>query len=1024
MQMIKSPVLPLPACAEIRRPVLSGQWLVAAIWFPADWYDKDLRHARILAHWRQGARAYRFAQGDLLCFAAPQLLDCGTLPGWPLQRLGQGLCSAQLQESELATLAHADVWLVVAGRLEALYMRDARLLDPSSWLDLHGLSLLDAFDCSNVVPEAALLIPDTGRSVREVLGDAIPSPSAEQQAYLRGEKESEAGWGVVFAIYALRLVQYCFWLGAALAWLAGFSALFDAAGSRRQGATYPATPVTTGQDAEIWFWVLLAPLFILAVLGLKRHVVRTLRQFAKEVEPAAADAVSTTASAPTSPTGGAADQASPPQQASAGWNSGEHAGEGNQGRVAQSSVGVPSSTPAKGRRGKFARLLPARVQMRVEPEQWRNWMVRLAKTTLVSKLLAQQQGNHLGRVMALFESGQLDEALRNAIPLGGDQKSLGQAFATPQRRSFLNLSTHLGPAASIHLDDDMNTRLRQIYRKSFEQLDRKGLVDEAVFVLAELLNSRAEALDYLEKHQRHAQAAELALAWQMPAATIVRLRCLAGDWRMAVAVARRDNAFAAAVNMLDQKWPDAARRLRLEWGEYLAAQGDWLLAVDAVWSIEAARERAKEWLLCAERNGGELAARVLVQRAVLLADTLSSYADQIQGLRDDSERHAERGVIVQTILALNGPTGSAPRLARLLLPAVLLDQANGVGLLNKKSLQRLFSLAGDPFFQADLPSSSLPVAAKSPAWQSAQAITCTPPAAGSQAIFDAVPLNDGRYLVALGEVGAVVIDRFGRTLFRFAVPAEQLVIAESRLIALALARRGEVWRVSRLDLAQRSVVELGVLTMEHCAREFDGVAWTLVSKGLLRVLDTQHDLNTVLWQVTDLPGKVQAMSANSRLEQVLISSRGARQELWRYRMPQRTLAGRDQIEDLADKEFVCLAPGFQTMIMGAESNDDGTHSFYYRYSGLTRRFPLPEVKGQLVRIDFSNGWMTFEVESDSQEMSCLLVRIQDAQCRAKLSWPGRSLVCRIVGEQWLVFDEAGRLFHLDLESGKQTLLTL
>ena len=1019
MQMINSPVLPMSACAEIRRPVLSGQWLVAAIWFPADWYDKDLRHARILAHWRQGARAYRFAQGDLLCFAAPRLLDCGTLPGWPLQRLGQGLCSAQLQESELATLAHADVWLVVAGRLEALYMRDARLLDPSSWLDLHGLSLLDAFDCSNVVPEAALLIPDAGRSVREVLGDAIPPPSAEQQAYMRGEKESEAGWGVVFAIYALRLVHYCFWLGAALAWLAGFSVLLDA-GSGRQGATYPATPVTTGQDAEIWFWVLLAPLFILAVLWLKRQVLRKMRLFAKEAESHADDASPTVASASALPTGGATDQASAPQ-ASASGNSGERAGEANEGRVAQPSGGMPSSTPAKARRGTFARILPSRMQTRVEPEQWRNWMVRLAKTTLVSKLLAQQQGNHLGRVMALFESGQLDEALRNAIPLGSDQKSLGQAFGTPQRRNFLNLSTHFGPAASIYLDDDMNTRLRQIYRKSFEQLDRKGRVDEAVFVLAELLNSRAEALDYLEKHQRYAQAAELCLAWQMPAATIVRLQCLAGDWRMAIAVARRDNVFAAAVSMLDNKWPDPARRLRLEWGEYLSAQGDWLLAVNAVWPIEAARDKAREWLLCAERNGGELAARALVQRAVLLADTLSSYADQIQGLRDDNERHAERGVIAQTILALNGPTGSAPRLARLLLPAILLDQANGVGLLNKKSLQRLFSLAGDPLFQADLPSLSLPVAAKNPTWQSAQVISCTPPAVGSQAIFDAAPLNDGRYLVALGEVGAVVIDHLGKTVFRFAVPADLLVIAESSQIALALARRGEVWRVGRLDLAQRSVVELGVLTMEHCAREFDGVAWTVVSKGLLRVLDTQHNLNTVIWQVTDLPGKVLAMSVNSRLEQLLISH-GVRQELWRYRMPQRILAGRDYIEDLADNEFVCLAPGYQTMIIGTESNEDA-YSFYYRYSGQARRFSLPEVKGQLGRIDFSGAWMTFEIESDAQEMSCLLMSIQGAQCRAKLSWPG-GFVSRIIGEQWLVFDEAGRLFHLDLESGKQTLLTL
>ena len=156
----------------------------------------------------------------------------------------------------------------------------------------------------------------------------------------------------------------------------------------------------------------------------------------------------------------------------------------------------------------------------------------------------------------------------------------------------------------MHLGDDLESHLRRLYRQAFERLAREGRIDEAVFVLAELLQARREALDYLEAHQRHAQAAELALAWDQPADLIVRLHCLAGDWRRAVAVARRDGAFANAVLQLEKKWPDAAHRLRGEWGEALAQQGDWLAAVNAVWPVQALRAQALAWLQAAESAEG------------------------------------------------------------------------------------------------------------------------------------------------------------------------------------------------------------------------------------------------------------------------------------------------------------------------------------------------------------------------------------------------------------------------------------
>src|SRR6185436_4281395 len=66
--------------------------------------------------------------------------------------------------------------------------------------------------------------------------------------------------------------------------------------------------------------------------------------------------------------------------------------------------------------------------------------------------------------------------------------------------------------------------------------------------------------------------------------------CIA--WRLTVAVARRDNAFANAIGQLEKRWPDAARKLREEWGNALVQQGEWIGAVEAVWPVESLRAKA------------------------------------------------------------------------------------------------------------------------------------------------------------------------------------------------------------------------------------------------------------------------------------------------------------------------------------------------------------------------------------------------------------------------------------------------
>ncbi|HET8731625.1 MAG TPA: hypothetical protein VFM34_11025 [Moraxellaceae bacterium] len=641
----------------------------------------------------------------------------------------------------------------------------------------------------------------------------------------------------------------------------------------------------------------------------------------------------------------------------------------------------------------------------------------------VSRLLGRRQAAYVRRMLQMFESGDLQSALRHAIPLGGEGNSLGQTFGAPSPRSSLTLGQMPGARTNINLGDELNEYLRRLYRQSFERLDREGQSEAAVFVLAELLHNRKEALAYLETLGKYQQAAELALLWDQPSDATVRLLCLAGDWRRAIAVARRDSAFAGAVQMLEQKWPDAARRLRQEWAGTLADQGDWLLAMEAIWPLPEARDQAIAWLLQAEATGGVLAARALVRRAVLLPDTLDRYAEYLTQLRHDNERSVERTALARELLALKA-AGSAQPLARLLAGPVLADQARGTGRLDKSSLQRFIGIAGDALLNADLPNQALPAYSPIPLAKARSLLALTPPAPGLLQIRDAVLLEPGRYLLALGEAGAVVVDCSGRILLRLTAPAERLVIAESRQVALALARRDEVWRVSRLDLVRRQVTDMGVTRFDHCADNFSGIAWTLADGNRLRVVDTSQPGLPVLWQV-ELPGPVTALQANFQLEQLLLTtSPSADVELWRYVLPQRRLVSREYARNpVVGIDLLHPGGGVATV---AEQDEAGAPVLIYHHHGRVVKLQSPaEFEARLQRAQNSAEWIVLEQAIPTGESLLSWLSSTDGQPRASVSWPlNASLSLRRDSDSWLVFDLYGRLLHLEMNSGQVTTLSI
>jgi len=63
------------------------------------------------------------------------------------------------------------------------------------------------------------------------------------------------------------------------------------------------------------------------------------------------------------------------------------------------------------------------------------------------------------------------------------------------------------------------------------------------------------------------------------------------------------------------------------------------------------------------------------------------------------------------------------------------------------------------------------------------------------------------------------------------------------------------------------------------------------------------------------------------------------------------------------------------------------------------------------------------METESDAMEGWMINMGSVQYHSTVSWPNRQARSRLSGAHWLVFDDTGRLFHLNLEDGRQNCLS-
>ncbi|QDG51495.1 hypothetical protein FIV42_12290 [Persicimonas caeni] len=527
-------------------------------------------------------------------------------------------------------------------------------------------------------------------------------------------------------------------------------------------------------------------------------------------------------------------------------------------------------------------------------ERWfRQLAARLLNMTQLSRLVGRKQAKYMQEMVEMFRRGDLDEALKHAIPLDADLdvKDLGPTLWSPSPRENLELGLQKNRVSSaLFTAVTFFEDLQEIYSQAFEELERRGEIEKAAFVLLELLDMPYEAVSFLETHERFELAAKIAEGRELSGGMVVRLWFLAGDVERALLVARRTGAFAGAVSHLEQSDPDKAKQLRLFWADHLASAGDFGGAVSVIWPVEEARHIACEWLDRGIDVGGALAARMYVWKASLLPGEFDSFRKEVFALLDDTSnaRAHERRALVDALRTTHDHNAVLDVLRRKAARMMVAEELRAPGSFGPEEIEAMAGSIDEFMLYEDVRRVDFrPVTRREPVSVQIAAEDC-----GAVHIHDAARLPDGRLLVALGDAGMRVVSLDGRTIARFDQPSDALVISDSGDRAIAIKRLdGRRVRLTRVDLVELWASHWCYADISRWADSYDGSIWFVARVDTFIGVDAMADDFSALWRVAEVGGWVSSMQrSEEHLSFVLQNC-----EVWNYELPSLMLRERAEV---------------------------------------------------------------------------------------------------------------------------------
>lgn len=658
-----------------------------------------------------------------------------------------------------------------------------------------------------------------------------------------------------------------------------------------------------------------------------------------------------------------------------------------------------------------------------EPSAFAKALRRLA-APLWGPLLGGAHGRYLAKIFELFDAGKLEEALRHAIPLGGEAGlSLGPAWSWPTPRAGLGLGSMVRmPSTSIGLEGDLFQHLRQLYERALQKLLAEKRFDEAVFILVELLREYQRAVDLLEKESRFDLAAQIAEANLSPAVAI-RLWMLAGNPGKAVLHARRTGAFAEAISLLSAKERSLAISLRRTWAEHLAARGDFAGACTVAWEEPLLRGDAVEWLDDALAAGGPSGARLI---AYLLDGTGASFAAAQQRVEallspDGPESVAMRVAAVQGLESLATPESRT--LLRPLFRRLIADQSATPEFVGSEVLHRVKERLGEPALATDVPSAAVVSRHLN---QRADPLRYVIGAAdaGTMPVYDVCFHPDTGLLVAAGELGVRHYARDGRIRTTFDEPAHALVSTAAGGLAFGVARREWGLRLSRLD------IRAGTASRWHDARytqwcdHSDGNLWFVAEGDSLIAIDALAPEAKSLWRVNRLPAVVEQLALGTLRFSALIA--GKERERWIHSLTSIRLSERRRTPASQPKEW--LGPDGLLHVAEGPRAIGASRQLSWREYGNDETI----ARGLMLAADVVPAGQTVAsvaVETRPGALTMRLATFGDGSNASVVLWltdipilvvelgGARSVKCRLSPTHLCIGDDRGRAMVFELEAG-------
>ncbi|MBV1856012.1 bpX6 domain-containing protein [Catellatospora tritici] len=528
---------------------------------------------------------------------------------------------------------------------------------------------------------------------------------------------------------------------------------------------------------------------------------------------------------------------------------------------------------------------------------WRRLAARLTMLGPAGAMLRRRHLAYLRQVHRAFAARDWERALRAAVPLGGLSQAL--AFGLPRGWQGVLAATPEGRTggrglAVANIDDLFGG----VYREAAVALERAGEVDKAAYVLADLLDAPAEAVQLLERHDRFRTAAELAEGRKLETALVVRAWWRAGDRRRAVDIALARGAFAQVLDRLGPADPALARELRTAWARSRREAGDPLGAIAAAWPDPSLRPAAVADIQAAMATGGPVGAAALAY--LLSLDPTAAEPALALLEREDPALDPARSAFLDVFGTVRAATASADR--RIATAAVRRLTRDGT-LANGRRTRDALSDRADALAVADLPPVAVPPA------RQALALPMPSGRAGQLPVHDAVALSNTLVLLAHGGHGLRLVRPDGRVVARWDVPAHRLIPADSGTHVLVASAAEGATELHRLDLAARTVRRWTTLRAQRLPSSYDGHQLTYADGDGI-VFAAVDGPPRVTWRELDGRHPLHLFARSATSMAALVTPPGDRRtELWQWDLPQVMLRRRPPVDLDGVHQAVLLATG-------------------------------------------------------------------------------------------------------------------